>query len=240
MMSEAVRIALLLFIGGIAGALIGAVLKPLIHFRLERTREGEQQFDDSYRRAVDWAGTQEKPSLRGLELPEAKLDYVNLEGADLKNCNFKRASLKGARLSQADLRGADLQEAYLARANLSKALLDDANLRGAYLNAAHLEEASLEGADLRGAVLAWAFLSNASLKNADLRETNLVYTLLDSAELANTKLDGARWGGTVLVGAILPTGFTPPTNVVTRWEQTWTQVNTQRREELQDLEDEDD
>lgn len=88
---------------------------------------------------------------RGVRLRYAKLDEVNLFGADLSG-----ADLSGADLSSTDLRGADLRDANLSGADLRGAILLRADLRGA----------NLSGADLSGADLRYASLFGASLLGA--------------------------------------------------------------------------
>lgn len=68
----------------------------------------------------------------------AKLDEVNLRGANLlrvlaSKASLRRAQLVGANLSEADLRGADLSGANLSGADLRGADLRKANLFGAIL-----------------------------------------------------------------------------------------------------------
>jgi hypothetical protein len=90
----------------------------------------------------------DRVSLRGVDMPEADLESINL--------------------SEADLRESDLERANLIYANLSGAKLSGANLL--YAN---LSGANLEGADLNGANLEWAILRGARLSRADLFMANL-------------------------------------------------------------------
>lgn len=72
------------------------------------------------------------------DLFEAKLNFANLRGANLRD----------AELYRADLKMTDLQEANLSGANLYKADLRGANLTNANLNGADLKEVNFCGATM--------------------------------------------------------------------------------------------
>ncbi|QOV21176.1 pentapeptide repeat-containing protein [Anabaenopsis elenkinii] len=74
------------------------------------------------------------------------LGKADLQGVDLKGCDFSYADLSEANLNGANLRGCDL-----SFANLAQADLQNADLRGALLFAADLRQANLRGTKLEKA-----------------------------------------------------------------------------------------
>ncbi|MDH5472329.1 MAG: pentapeptide repeat-containing protein [Gammaproteobacteria bacterium] len=98
----------------------------------------------------------------GVDMHDATMEAMRLDGANLQGANFQRsimqlANLKGANLMMANLEGAhmhatNLQNANLMMANMQKVNLLDADLRGA----------NLRGANLTGAILIQAKFENAT------------------------------------------------------------------------------
>jgi uncharacterized protein YjbI with pentapeptide repeats len=109
-------------------------------------------------------------NIGGEDLSNARLDRINLRGA-----NASDAVLTDARLMRADLRGADLSNAYLDGADLTRAHLRGASLFGAYLSRTKLVAANLTDVDLRSVQF------DAANRRAQLREIN-------RARLCNTTL----------------------------------------------------
>ena len=97
--------------------------------------------------------------LVGLDVSDAFIQGVNLNGANLLRANFRSADMRYGSFVGAQLEGADLTSANLRQANLQKADLRNANL----------EDADLFGADLGQDDLTGARLAKADLRNADLR-----------------------------------------------------------------------
>ena len=175
----------------------------------------------------------QRPDLREVKLPGARLRqavlrYANLQWADLSashlaSADLRFAALDHADLSRADLSGADLSGAGMGKTMLAGALLEDANLdqvslRFADLRGAILEGARLTGSDLWGAVLEGADLSDtfmrgahvgeaaaagADLSRADLRDTDWTGANLHGARLLDADLRGAVMKGADLRGASL-------------------------------------
>ena len=144
--------------------------------------------------------------LHNKHLIGAKLNEVNLRGADLAWSDLSGADLKEADLSKADLRGVDfggtdLSGADLSEVDLSEANLRDADLRGADLRGAGFGGANLNGADLRGADLRWANLREADLRDADLRWTNLSEANMRKVNLNSVGLRGAVFWLTDMLNA---------------------------------------
>jgi hypothetical protein len=115
--------------------------------------------------------------LRELQLQNADMPWVRLNGA-----NLYRADLTGSDLFEADLHGS-----FLAETNLSKVNLSGAHLPGANLMGARLIGADLSKADLSEAKLGWADLSGADLSGADLYKADLTNIKnLDTAQFCLT------------------------------------------------------
>ena len=126
------------------------------------------------------------PDCRSVDLSNARLTDLNLNGVNLVNANFDDAELVGVSLVGADLTGASLICATLIDTDLTAATLIRADMRKIDLsgdggNAPVLIRASLVGADL----------SNANLNGADLRGADLSYTDMTAAYLGSAILNGA-------------------------------------------------
>jgi len=106
-------------------------------------------------------------------LEELNHDRVPLVGVDVQDAFLMGLRLDGAPLARANFASADLRDCHLHSADLGYATLTGANFRGCDLEKANLENSDLTGADLVGADLAGARLSGANLKDADLREGDL-------------------------------------------------------------------
>jgi uncharacterized protein YjbI with pentapeptide repeats len=138
-----------------------------------------------------------------LQLRNANLNCVYLEGAHLEGAHLEGAYLERAYLEGAHLEGAHLEGAYLEGAILLGAQLQRAHIEGAFLEAAHLERADLIGAHLQGANLRGVFLREADLTNADLERANLQDAILSWVNLRGAHLTGANLTGADLTGAYL-------------------------------------
>lgn len=105
-----------------------------------------------------------------LNLPIWKDDKNVLTFFQGRECLW--TNLRGARLDKLNLKGANLKATDLRCAYLEKANLEDANLSFADLRSANLENADLSGADLNGAYLKAANLRDANLFGAKLTESD--------------------------------------------------------------------
>ncbi len=113
-------------------------------------------------------------------LQELLADNVSLVGVDVSDAFLRAIELNGAQLVRSSFRSADVRNASFRDANMQYADLTFANFRNSDFRRASLENASLKDADLNG----------ANLREVDLRETDL-----SRADLRNTDLQGARWKG---------------------------------------------
>lgn len=111
--------------------------------------------------------------LVGLDVSDAFLQRVELEGANLDRANF----------SSADLRDGSLADAQLEFANLTSGNFRNCNFKNADLRDATLQDADLQGANLSDADLARSDLSKADLRYSDLR--NAKWSLIANLKLAN-------------------------------------------------------
>jgi uncharacterized protein YjbI with pentapeptide repeats len=112
------------------------------------------------------------PDLLGADVPEEKLDGINLQ-----NANLLRANLEGASLVDANLRNANLKEA---------------NLRGAFLTRADLREANLYKAKLQEAEMGYAKLVHANLLKAEIEETRFFFATLGQTSFDQNLILGGR------------------------------------------------
>src|SRR5262249_45003547 len=111
-------------------------------------------------------------------LEELHQDGVPLVGVDVSDAFLQGVELNGANLPRADFRSADIRDGSFVGSQLEDADLTSANLRHADLQKADFHNANLEDSDLFGANLGQADLTGAHLAKADLR---------------NTDLHGAKW-----------------------------------------------
>ena len=106
-------------------------------------------------------------------LEELAADKVPLVGVDVSDAFLQGINLDGANLLRANLRAADVRGGRFVGAQLEYADLTSANFRGGSFEKANLTNAVLQDSDLNGANLSGADLRDAKLAKADLRNTNL-------------------------------------------------------------------
>jgi pentapeptide repeat protein len=129
----------------------------------------------------------DKVPLVGVDVSDAFLQGLDLNGGDLARSNF----------SSADVRGGSFKTARLEFANLASANIRNGDFQNADLRNATLQDADLQGADLGDADLEGVDLSKADLRNADLR--NIKWTMIADLKLANifgvknSPADFTRW-----------------------------------------------
>jgi hypothetical protein len=111
----------------------------------------------------------------------------------LQELNADRVPLVGVDVSEAFLQGVQLNGADLLRANLDAADIRDCGLRAASLEFASLKSANLRHGDLRKTDLQYANLEESDLTGADLAGADLTGADLTGADLQNTDWKDARW-----------------------------------------------
>jgi uncharacterized protein YjbI with pentapeptide repeats len=109
-------------------------------------------------------------------LEDLNMDGVPLVGLDVSDAFLQRVNLDGANLDRANFSSADVREGSFVAAMLESANLTSGNFRNSSFRNADLRNATLEDADLHAvnfsdADLAGADLSKADLRNSDLRNT---------------------------------------------------------------------
>ncbi|HMV86823.1 MAG TPA: pentapeptide repeat-containing protein [Blastocatellia bacterium] len=119
------------------------------------------------------------------------------KGVQLANARLKEIVLEGADLSEADFTGADL-----AQANLNHTQLSKASFRGAILASASLENVTAPQADFREAQLSRAVFKHADLTNADFTGVISRETIFE-----DNNLDGAK--GLNAAGSLRKSGLQP-------------------------------
>ncbi|XP_017477479.1 PREDICTED: BTB/POZ domain-containing protein KCTD9 [Rhagoletis zephyria] len=126
-------------------------------------------------------------------LSHANLTYCCLERTDLAYANLECSqlvSVKGlcANMEGANLRGCNFEDptgvrTNLEGVNLKGACLESSNMAGINLRVANLKDANMKNCNLRSAVLAGADLERCNLSGSDLQEANLRGANLKDAEL---------------------------------------------------------
>ncbi|XP_030762733.1 BTB/POZ domain-containing protein KCTD9 [Sitophilus oryzae] len=122
-------------------------------------------------------------NMQGCNLSGANLSWCCLERADLSHALLDNAQLLGIKGLRATMEGASMkncnfkdpggQRANLEGVNLKGACLEDSDMGGVNLRIANCKNANLKNCDLRAAVLAGADLENCDLSGSDLHEANL-------------------------------------------------------------------
>ncbi|MCE1246381.1 MAG: pentapeptide repeat-containing protein [Firmicutes bacterium] len=131
--------------------------------------------------------------------PRAYIDFENarmqrwrLNGANLKDANFKNAILTDAHFDSADLSNANLNEADCTNCTFTKAKLNGASLKDANLTMCIFEKASAIKTDFRNARMTRAEFKGAILESADFRDARLINADFTEADLKGAKLKGAN------------------------------------------------
>lgn len=124
-----------------------------------------------------------------LDLRNAVLAFMELNGADLNGANLREAILYRADLTEAKLSNASLFRAKLDGAVLCQARCDKTDFYAAQLGHITAASANFAGADLFGANLLRANLRSATLSGAKMGATNLLY-----ADFAGSEISGTIFG----------------------------------------------
>lgn len=158
-------------------------------------------FDRFLRANFSGQDVSNKPDNWDPKNPTQGVKGVNLQNRNLRYLNAKSAFLVKANLTGADLFGAQLSgfgnrvQIEPSGANLTQAILFGATLSGADLSGALLNNSNLEGAKLKGSVLSMAQLNGAILTRADLTNAILIWSDFIGAEFGGAKLTGASISG---------------------------------------------
>ncbi|XP_066151716.1 BTB/POZ domain-containing protein KCTD9 isoform X1 [Euwallacea fornicatus] len=122
-------------------------------------------------------------NMQRCNLTGANLSWCCLERADLSHAILDNAQLLGVRGLRAIMEGASMKNCNfkdpagirtnLEGVNLKGACLEDSDMGSVNLRIANCKNANLKNCDLRAAVLAGADLENCDLSGSDLHEANL-------------------------------------------------------------------
>jgi uncharacterized protein YjbI with pentapeptide repeats len=195
-------VGLALLTGGIGVHICHLALNDSVRYPLIRplaiawSSYGSPSFYGADLTGANFAGA----NLKGVDFRQARLDYVNWQGArGLELARWGQAAIADARVAallthRADrrtrYRGVNLQFANLCGVNLSGVDLAGADLTGALLREANLEGANLAdvraiGADFTGAQLTGACLENWRIDaTTRLHGTDCRYVFLKNAAVA--------------------------------------------------------
>jgi uncharacterized protein YjbI with pentapeptide repeats len=121
-------------------------------------------------------------------LEELNKDRVPLVGLDVSDAFLQGIKLNGANLDRANFSSADVREGSFVDAQMEYANLASGNFRNCSFRNADLRNATLQDADLQAANLSEADLSGADLSKADLRLSdlhNVKWSQIADLKLAN-------------------------------------------------------
>jgi len=130
----------------------------------------------------EWNQWRKAYSAVDVELSQADLIGLNLQGANLKAVDLSRADLSGA-----NLRDADLSFTRLIAANLGRTDATGTNLVRTNAIFSNITQTKLSRAILRGADLRWARLTSAELQDADLSQAIAGATLFSDLDLRSAQ-----------------------------------------------------
>jgi len=138
----------------------------------------------------------------GARLDDAKFNWADLSGADLRkaymnNTHFQRATMVGANLTEALMVNANMTNAIMGSVLAPKANLTGADagyIEGQNIN---LQDAVMTGIDFTGANLTQANLSGAEMQHARLEDANLAEVILSATDLQFANLSGTTFTNSV-------------------------------------------
>jgi uncharacterized protein YjbI with pentapeptide repeats len=130
-----------------------------------------------------------KKQLRGANICNQTLGFIDLSEANLTGANLKDSNFAGSNLKGVVLKGANLQNTFLSGVNFQNSFLEGANFQNSKLNGAIFNYADLMKTNFKGANLKDVHFKGADLSGADLEGAlNLTKEQIDQALLCNTKL----------------------------------------------------
>lgn len=119
--------------------------------------------------------------LKGIRLPEIKLNWTNFEESDLENSNFRGATIHRIRTTGANLSNIQASQAFIMKSIFNDTIAPGARFNGSELHFSHFKHAYLKGAEFQN-----AFLQSALFVDADIRGAKFT-----AADLNNTDFRGA-------------------------------------------------
>lgn len=140
------------------------------------------------------------PDLKGVDLSDLNLSFINLRKTMLSNANLNKtkligADLEGASLINTDLVGADLSEAKINKAighaNFRNAILYKAQIHNSLLSQSDFYCSNLEKASIFNSYVSRANFSYANLRYAKLTYSTLMESNFEKADLENSEIERA-------------------------------------------------
>jgi len=131
--------------------------------------------------------------LDGSRMVEAQLVRTDLLQASLKTVDLRKASLRGAQMEEVIALKAKLDEAHFFEANLRSASLEQVHAHQANFVKADLSDSYLYMADFTGSTFTGANLTDANLEAAIFRDADLSLALMDGVRLVDADFSGANW-----------------------------------------------
>jgi uncharacterized protein YjbI with pentapeptide repeats len=157
--------------------------------------------DGAHHRHERWAGAGlSGQAARDVELAQAELRRVDLDGARLHRLTLTDVRLIDCSLANLDALGADLQRVTLEGCRMTGVALPEARLEDVAITGCRADLANLRFARGRRVRFEDCSLAQADLSGADLRGARLVGCDLRGAELAGALMAGAVLDGCRLDG----------------------------------------
>lgn len=128
----------------------------------------------------------------GVDLSNNNLQFLNLDGIDLRYANLSCTNMVRINLDSANLNGANI-----SRANLDRVSLVEANLISSNLNGVCINEVNLKGAKLDSSNLSYININNSNLENSSFIQSNL-----NNSMLYNSNLSSCLFMSTNLINAV--------------------------------------
>ena len=133
--------------------------------------------------------------LSGVDLTDAKLDWVNLTSADMSGATLRGALLFRANTTRTSLRDADLRDANLTKVQGLRTIFSGINAANANFTISELNRSNFDGADLTGANFTKSELSRVILTNAKIDKVNFHYANVSRANFRDSSLSGTNFHG---------------------------------------------
>lgn len=127
------------------------------------------------------------------ELVEADFTDALLNKAGLDNSNISKSVFAGAKIRNATFFKSELAEADFRNADLLSTSFEQARVHGATFVAAKMGDAFLAMTDMTGSDFTGADLSGANLEAAIMKNTNLALANLYGTQLVDTDFTDSNW-----------------------------------------------
>ena len=143
--------------------------------------------------------------LSGRKLILIKMINVDLEGAQLRDCNFSLSKLQKVNLSASDMRNVEMHKASIEKTIMTNTNLTDSNLSATFFREVNIGQSVLDNADLFKCDWADVSMMNVSLQNVyavrsefcrcNMQQSNWENSNLLRAKMLYCDLRGANIAG---------------------------------------------